>query len=73
MNVINASLSNSLAEIDYRNSILFERFRIHHMPHDNAIHLEVHKPAFSIHFYRPRARARAVMLLFGFRICSSSR
>ena len=30
---------------------LCERFRIDHKQHDNDIHLEVHEPAFSMHFY----------------------
>ena len=36
---------------------LFKRFRIHHMQHDNHIHLEVHKPAFS---YRPTSDHQVV-------------
>ena len=39
---------------------LFDRFRINHMQHVNDIYLEVHEPAFSVHFYRPTSDHQAV-------------
>ena len=34
---------------------------MNYMQHVNDIHLEVHKPAFSIHYYRPTSDHRGVL------------